>query len=166
MFVSVSDDEFDTHLPANTYPAPTKVYYPNAHPDLHGFHQSSKSPAEREPAPPAQARSAPSSTLRVRKTPPVTTSSETSRVVKSVKVTTGGTRGRIQTSDFDELTKAVLEDTITVYKGHLFTNGAFLERAEEYDLAIKSFVFVCKTRNIQMEVDDDSMKLVCLFMLY
>lgn len=163
MFVSVSDDEFSTHLPANMYLAPTKIYYPNAHPDLCGFHQTSKSPAERESVPPMQARSAPSSTLGVCKSPPVTTSFKTSRVVKSVKVTTGGTQGHIWTSDFDELTKAVLKDTITVYKGHLFTNGAFLEHAEEYDLAVKSFVFVCKTRNIQMEIDDDLMKLVCLF---
>ncbi|KAK0492159.1 hypothetical protein EDD18DRAFT_1358223 [Armillaria luteobubalina] len=100
------------------------------------------------------------SSLGVQKSPPAMTSAEMTCVVKSVKIAAGGSCGHTRTSDFDELTKAVLEDAITVYKGHLFTEGAFLEHSEEYDVAVQSFIFICKTWNIQMDIDDDLMKLI------
>ncbi len=141
------------------YQKPKQIFYPDAHPDLQHFRPKVTANAKSDSA--ASEVDAPSTALGVRKAPPVTTSAETTRVIKSTKVSTGGTRGRTRASDFDELTKAVLEDAITVYKGKLFTQGAFLDRSEEYDLAVESFVFVCKTRKIQMEIEDDLMKLVC-----
>ncbi|KAK0451958.1 uncharacterized protein EV420DRAFT_1645867 [Desarmillaria tabescens] len=83
------------------------------------------------------------SMIQVFTVPPTTISVETTHVVKSTKVATGGTRGCTQTSDFDELTKVVLEDAIT-----------------EYDLAVESFVLVCKARKIQMDIENDLMKLI------
>ncbi len=157
-FATVSDDEFGTHLLPGMYQKPKQIFYPDAHPDLRQFRPKVAANAQSDSA--ASEVDALSTALGVRKAPPMTMSAETTRVVKSMKVSTGGTRGRTRASDFDELTKAVLEDAIMVYKGKLFTHGAFLDRSEEYDLAVESFVFVCKTRKIQMEIEDDLMKLV------
>ncbi|KAK0434700.1 hypothetical protein EV421DRAFT_1892684 [Armillaria borealis] len=161
---SSSDDEFGTHCPPSAYPQPKKIFYPDAHPGLQGFQKTGRVHTATAPAAAQTSRTpagpAPSSTLGVRKAPPVTTSAETTRVVKSTKVAAGGTRRRTWTSDFDVLTKAVLEDAITVYKGKLFTHGAFLDRSQEYDLAGESFVLVCKVRKIQMNIEDDLMKLI------
>ncbi|SJK99346.1 uncharacterized protein ARMOST_02639 [Armillaria ostoyae] len=156
--VYLSDDEFGTHLPPGMYQKPKQIFYPDAHPDLQQFRPKVAANAKSDSA--ASEVDAPSTALGVRKAPPATTSVETTRVIKSTKVLTGGTRGCTRASDFDELTKAVLEDAITVYKGKLFTHGAFLDRSEEYDLAVESFVFVCKTQKIQMEIEDDLMKLI------
>ncbi len=146
------------------YPKPKKIFYPNVHPDLREF-QTFKSVTTSDALDKEGVSNSgltkPSSLLGVRKIGPTTVSSETTRVLKSTKVASGGTRGRARASDFDELTKAVLEDAITLYKGKLFTSGAFLDRTAEYDLAVESFVLVCKARKIQMEIDDDLMKLVC-----
>ncbi|PBK99791.1 hypothetical protein ARMGADRAFT_1025917 [Armillaria gallica] len=149
------------------YSKPTKICYPNTHPDLHNIQQplrnasvAAMAVSSRDAIIPTSTPTASSSTLGVRKSPPATISAETTHVVKSVKVAMGGSRGHTRTSDFDELTKAVLKDAITVYKGHLFTNGAFLECSEEYDLAVESFIFMCKTHKIQMEIDNDLMKLI------
>lgn len=154
----MSDDEFGTHLPPGMYQKPKQIFYPDAHPDLQQFRPKVAANAQCDSA--ASEVDALSMALGVCKAPPMTMSAETC-VVKLMKVSTGGTCGRMCASDFDELTKAVLEDAITMYKGKLFTHGAFLDHSEEYDLAIESFVFVCKTWKIQMEIEDDLMKLVC-----
>ncbi len=158
-FATVSDDKFSTHLPPGMYQKPKQIFYPDAHPDLQQFHPKVAANAQSDSA--ASEVDALSTALGVYKAPPMTMSAETTHVIKSMKVSTGGTHGHTHASDFDELTKAVLEDTITMYKGKLFTHGAFLDRSKEYDLAVESFVFVCKTRKIQMEIEDDLMKLVC-----
>ncbi|PBK87910.1 hypothetical protein ARMGADRAFT_938188, partial [Armillaria gallica] len=154
-----SNDEFSTHLLPGMYQKLKQIFYPDTHPDLWQFYPKVTANAQSDSA--ASEVDALPMALGVCKVPPMTMSAERTHVIKLMKVSTGGTCGCTCASDFDELTKAILEDAITVYKGKLFTHGAFLDCSEEYDLAIESFVFVCKTWKIQMEIEDDLMKLVC-----
>lgn len=105
-------------------------------------------------------------TLGVRKTPPGTVSHATTVPIKISRLNASGTRGRPRASDFDDFTKVVLEESISQYRSKISTNSPYPDRLLDRDLAIAAWVKACTNRNVQMDFDEDVMKLVCYSELF
>ena len=56
---------------------------------------------------------------RVRKSPPHTTSVETTVTIKRPKTDKAGSRGHTRVSDFDDLTKSLVDETISIYQAQI-----------------------------------------------
>ena len=97
-----------------------------------------------------------------RKEVPVTTSTGTTVVTKCPKTAKSGSRGRVRASDFDDLSKSLIEGTITIYKAKLSAKHPFPERAEDREAVKESWVETCHERNVQVDLDEDIFKLVGL----
>ena len=61
---------------------------------------------------------------RVRKSPPHTTSEETTVTIKRPKTDTAGSRGRTRISDFDDLTKSLANETISIYQAQIVAGSS------------------------------------------
>ncbi|KIK04876.1 hypothetical protein K443DRAFT_4235 [Laccaria amethystina LaAM-08-1] len=140
-----SDDEFGTHTAGVKYPEPTRHFYPNAHPALKSFSKSSSSP----PTNP-----------RIRKEPPTTPAAETTVIIKRPKSESSGTRGRIRASDFDDVTKSVVEEAISIYRAQIGAVEPYPDRVEDREAAVAAWVEACNGRGIRIEFDQDIMKLI------
>ena len=58
---------------------------------------------------------------RVQKTPPCTSSEDMSVTIKQAKTDIAGSRGRTWLSDFNDLTKSLVDETITIYQAQIIT---------------------------------------------
>jgi hypothetical protein len=96
-----------------------------------------------------------------RKDPPKTTSPETTVVTKKIKLEGSGSRGRIRTGDFDELTRSIIEETISIYRAQIGGVEPFPERTDDRDTVKQAWVEVCTGRNVRVELEEDIFKLVC-----
>ena len=95
-----------------------------------------------------------------RKESPPTTSSETTVVTKRIKVEGSGSRGRVRTADFNELTRSIIEETISIYRAQIGGVEPFPERADDCDTVKQAWLEVCIGRNLQVELEEDIFKLV------
>jgi hypothetical protein len=95
-----------------------------------------------------------------RKEIPTTTSSETTVVTKRIKIEGSGSRGRVRTADFDELTRSIIEETISIYRAQLGSVEPFPDRTEDHATIKQAWVEVCTGRNIRVELEEDIFKLV------
>jgi hypothetical protein len=95
-----------------------------------------------------------------RKETPTTTSSETTVVTKRIKVEGSGSRGRIRTTDFDELTRSIVEETISIYRAQISSVEPFPDRTDDRDTIKQAWIEVCTGRNIRVELEEDIFKLV------
>ena len=97
---------------------------------------------------------------RKRKENPPTTSTETTVVTKKIKAEGSGSRGRIHQADFDELTRSIIEETISIYRAQIGSVEPFPERADDRDTVKQAWLEVCTTRNLRVELEEDIFKLV------
>jgi hypothetical protein len=97
---------------------------------------------------------------KIRKEPPTTASAATTVLTKSLKTSGSGSRGRIRTSDFDDLSKSLIEGTMAIYKAKLSATHPFPDRIEDRDAVKDSWIEVCSERNVQVELEEDVFKLV------
>jgi hypothetical protein len=95
-----------------------------------------------------------------RKETPATTSAETTVVTKKIKVEGSGSRGRIQSVDFDEMTRSIIEDTILIYRAQISSVEPFPERTDDRDTIKQAWLEVCTGRNVRVELEEDIFKLV------
>ncbi|KAF8874589.1 hypothetical protein BD779DRAFT_1450823, partial [Infundibulicybe gibba] len=137
-------------------PQPITYIYPNAHPDLEQFPRSASTSLDS----PSAATSHSDSSLGVRKSPPPTPSPSSTIITKKIKTETVGSRGRVRASDFDDLSKAVLEDAIVDYRAQVCTVEPYPDRLQDRDWAAKVWVKACEERNVRIEFDEDILKLV------
>jgi Domain of unknown function (DUF6532) len=98
---------------------------------------------------------------RKRKETPTTTSLETTVVTKRIKVEGSGSRGRIRTADFNELTRSIIEETISIYRAQISSVEPFPERTDDRDTVKQAWLEVCTARNLRVELEEDIYKLVC-----
>jgi Domain of unknown function (DUF6532) len=143
-----SNDEFDTFDNSQDHPPPIQYVYTDDHRDLQSFA-------------PAVPNLVPESDKR--KSPPSTPAPSTTVTIKKTKLTSGGSRGRVKASDFDSITKAVLEDAISYYRTQISTVYGYPDRIQDRDWAAAAWVKACKDRGLQIEFDDDILKLVVSF---
>ena len=97
---------------------------------------------------------------RVRKSPPCTTSAETTVIVKRPKTDTSGSRGRTRLSDFDDLTKSLADETISIYQAQIAAVQPWPSTAENWESISQGWVEVCTSRNVRIELDDEIFKVV------
>jgi hypothetical protein len=81
-------------------------------------------------------------------------------ITKKIKVESSGSRGRVRAGDFDQVSKAVLEDAISKFRALISTVGPYPDKTEERDWAADCWVQACESRNLRIEFEEDSLKLV------
>ena len=94
------------------------------------------------------------------KVTPATTSAESTVVTKRIKLEGTGSRGRIRTGDFDELTRSIIEETISIYRAQIGGVEPFPERTDDCDTEKQAWLEVCTGRNVRVELEEDMFKLV------
>lgn len=97
---------------------------------------------------------------RIRKSPPCTTSVETTVTIKRPKSDTAGSRGRTRISDFDDLTKSVADETISIYQAQIAAVQPWPSTAENRESITQGWIEVCASRKVRIELDDEIFKLV------
>lgn len=97
---------------------------------------------------------------RKRKEVPETTSHETTVVTKSIKVEGSGSRGRVRMADFSELTRSIIDETISIYRAQIASVEPFPERADDRDTVKQAWLEVCQGRNLRVELEEDIFKFV------
>jgi hypothetical protein len=97
---------------------------------------------------------------KVRKSPPCTTSEDTSVIIKRPKTDTTGSRGRTRISDFDDLTKSLVEETISIYQAQIVAVQPWPTTAENWESISQGWIEVCTSRNVRIELDDEIFKVV------
>jgi hypothetical protein len=95
-----------------------------------------------------------------RKQTPTATSAETTVVTKRIKLEGSGSRGRVRTADFNELTRSVIEETISIYRAQIGGVEPFPERTDDRDTVKQAWLEVCTGRNVRVELEEDMFKLV------
>ena len=103
--------------------APTTT---TSHDSEESFYQYS----DAQPAPKPTQKETPG---RKQKETPAITSTETTVLTKKIKVEGSGSRRRICQADFDELTRSVIEETISIYRAQIGSVEPFPERADDCD---------------------------------
>ena len=79
---------------------------------------------------------------------PTTTSPETTVVTKQIKVEGSGSRSRVRTADFDELTWSIIEETISIYSAQIGSVEPFPEHTDDRDTVKQAWLEVCTGRNL------------------
>jgi hypothetical protein len=95
-----------------------------------------------------------------RKEPLATTAPETTVITKSIKVEGSGSRGRVRAADFNELTRSIIEETISIYRAQIASVEHFPERADDRDIVKQAWLEVCTGRNLRVELEEDIYKFV------
>ena len=103
---------------------------------------------------------------RVRKSPPRTTSEDTTVTIKRPKTDTAGTRGRTRISDFDDLTKSLVDETISIYQAQITAVQPWPSNSENWEYISQAWLEVCSSRNVRIELDDEIFKVVRFLLLF
>ena len=141
LMIAVNDSGFQPSAPA------TGTHHHDLAEPLHHVH----------PAPPKKRNE---TSERKRKETPGTMSNETTIVTKSVKVEGSGSRGRVRSADFSELTRSIIEETISIYRAQIASVEPFPERADDRDTVKQAWLEVCTARNLRVELEEDIFKFV------
>ena len=87
-----------------------------------------------------------------------TTSHETTVVTKTLKVEGSGSCGRVQTADFSNLTRSIIEKSISIYRAQITSVEPFPERTEDRDTVKQAWLEVCRGWNLRVGLDEDIFK--------
>lgn len=97
---------------------------------------------------------------RVRKDCPATPAPSTTVVTKRPKIESSGSRGRARVADFDDLSKSILEETISIYRAQIGGVHPYPDHLEDRDAATGAWVESYNARGVRVEFDEDMLKLV------
>ena len=97
---------------------------------------------------------------RVRKSPPSTTSEETTVTIKRPKTDTAGSQGRTRISDFDDLTKSLADEMISIYQAQIVAVQPWPSTAENWESISQAWIEVCASRKVHVELDEEIFKVV------
>lgn len=140
----MSDGEPNPSAPASI------TTYHDSQESFHDYVEAQAAPERTQKEPPE----------RKRKETPATTSAETTVVTKKIKAEGSGSRGRIRQADFDELTRSVIEETISIYRAQIGSVEPFPERADDHDTVKQAWLEVCTSRNLRVELEEGIFKLI------
>ena len=102
----------------------------------------------------------------VQKSPPCTTSEETTVTIKRPKTDTAGSWGHTRISDFDDLTKSLADETISIYQAQIVAVQPWPSTAENWELISQAWIEVCASRNVRVKLDDEIFKVVSTFTFF
>ena len=97
---------------------------------------------------------------QVRKSPPLTTSVETTVIIKQPKMDTVGSQGCTRVSDFDDLTKSLVHETISIYQAQIAAIQPWPSTSENWESVSQGWVEVCASRSVRIELNDEIFKVV------
>lgn len=80
--------------------------------------------------------------------------------IKRPKTDTAGSRGRTRISDFDDLTKSLTEETISIFQAQIVAVQPWPSTAETWESISQGWKEVCTSRNVRIELDDEIFKVV------
>ena len=80
---------------------------------------------------------------QVCKSPPHTTSEETTVTIKRPKTDTAGSRGRTRISDFDDLTKSLADEAKSIYQAQIVAVQPWPSTAENREYITQAWIEVC-----------------------
>ena len=103
---------------------------------------------------------------RVQKSPPCTTSEETTVTIKRPKTDTAGSRGHSQISDFDNLTRSLADEAISNYQAQIVAVQPWPSTAKNWESISQAWIEVCASRNVHVELDDEIFKVVSTFTFF
>lgn len=66
----------------------------------------------------------------------------------------------MRVADFDEMTKSILEDAISLYRVIICSLEPFPGRLEDRDLAAEAWVRACEDRKVHIDFNEEIVKLV------
>lgn len=104
------------------------------------------------------------SSVKIRKTPPPTSISPDTAVIKKQKTkhdAPGQSKNRIRVGDFDQFTKSLTEDCIAIYRAQIGAVQPFPVKADKLQAVQSAWVEVCNNRNLQVDLNDSVFKAVC-----
>ena len=111
--------------------------YPDAHPNLKHSPCSTTAGAMSltpENSIPTPSKLPPTVNQHIQKEAPTTTSAETTVVIKCPKTETSRSQGHVHASDFDDLTKSLIEETITIYCTQIGAHQPFPECVDDHNI--------------------------------
>jgi hypothetical protein len=103
---------------------------------------------------------------RIRTSPPRTTSAETTVIIKRANTDTVGSRGCTRVSDFDDLTKSLADEAISIYQAQIAAVQPWPSTADNWESVSQGWVEVCASRNVCVELDDEIFKVVSLSLCF
>ncbi|KAF8867844.1 hypothetical protein BD779DRAFT_1412804, partial [Infundibulicybe gibba] len=71
-------------------------------------------------------------------------------------------RGRVHAADFDDISKAILEDANIYYHAYICAVNPYPDRLQERNHAAKVWVKACDEHNLRIKFDEDMLKLVII----
>jgi hypothetical protein len=87
--------------------------------------------------------------------------------IKRPKTDTAGSRGRTRLSDFDDLTKSLAEETISIYQAQIVAVQPWPSTAENWEYISQAWIEVCASRKVRIDLDDEIFKVVrSLFFIF
>jgi hypothetical protein len=96
----------------------------------------------------------------IRKSPPCTISVERTTILKWPKTDSAGSRGHTRVSDFDDLTRSLADETISIYQAQITAVQPWPSTAENWESVSQGWVEVCTSRNVHIKLDDEIFKAV------
>ena len=81
-------------------------------------------------------------------------------IIKRAKTDTAGSRGHTRLSDFDDLTKSLVDETIAIYQAQIIAVQPWPSTAKNQEYISQAWVEVCSARNVLIELDDEIFKVV------
>ena len=130
---------------------------------LYHYHYPDVDPApetKQKETPEGKQKETPGTKRKFDETPTTTSSTETTVVTKKSKLEGSGSRGRIRTSDFDELRRSLIEETISIYRAQIGGVEPFPERTDDRETVKQAWLEVCTGRDVQVTLEEDIYKLV------
>ena len=153
------------------YPKPVVYKYPDAHPNLKAFPRSESTHVSKQAELVCLFQLV---TVRflilltfllLKADCPATPAPSTTVVTIRPKTESSGSRGRARVADFDELSKSLLEESISIYRAQIGGVQPYPDRLEDRDTATGAWLESCNVRGVRVEFDKDMLKLVSLTIL-
>jgi hypothetical protein len=79
-------------------------------------------------------------------------------IIKQPKTDTVGSRGRARVSDFDDLTKSLADETISIYQAQISAVQPWPSTADNWESVSQGWIEICSSRNVRIELDDEIFK--------
>ena len=86
--------------------------------------------------------------------------------IKRPKTDTAGSRGRTRISDFDDLTKSLADETISIYQAQIVAVQPWPSTSENWESISQGWIEVCASRKVRIELDDEIFKVVRLILVF
>lgn len=86
--------------------------------------------------------------------------------IKQPKTDTAGSWGHTQISDFDDLTKSLADETISIYQAWIVAVQPWPSTSENWESISQGWIEVCASQKVHIELDDEIFKVVRIVLVF